>query len=291
MCDYDLLFIPDAWACISEIYYPVCINALKYLEYFNTMTTDCTEFEHHQQKPIIWKSTIDDIPYCTVNTFAFMYENIKNNLVSNIKPKIVLTTNEIIMYFQLLSHIADKSECRNMIGWFFIEDLWLNDGKYWMGLTNCQNIKSNTFFTKNSRQRIVSKLKITNKEEYHNVLNFLKIPFGIFSDLKIGINNVFYIYRKSTHQLYTVNFSKDKIYYFLINPTSAEFTLKDEDELITVIDKKCKKKIFVPFCIMDFNFEDENYYEASAKVNILNKYKQKFGNISENVYIVEKIYN
>lgn len=288
MCDYELFFMPDGWIRIDDIYYPICINALKYLDFFNTITVDCTEFEFHEHKPIIWKSTTDytdthnSIPYCTINTFSYMYENIKNNIIPYLEPKIILSTNEIVMYLHLVSHVASKSQCRNMVKWIHFYHATTASDELWKKITDCKNITHNMFFSKCDKQIIATNVKISDEKIFKSVMKFLHVP--VVSRLNFWIEPAMIIYRKSTHLIYTVSFSSDNTYHILINPKTPDFKISIEDEIITIVGKM-SEKIYVPFGYsLTKSINYRKYIAKSLFAFATSKYSQKFDDITEDVY-------
>lgn len=297
MCDYELLFVSDAWVCIDKDYLPVCTNALKNLEFFNTMMIDCSQFDHHQSKPILWKSISEDIPYCTVNTFAYMYANIKFVIIPSLKPKIIPTTDEKIKYLQLLCHLANTTECQEMTKYLCLENnLWLDevDKFFWMSLAQAANIRSDIFFSVDDRIKIALGLQLDQSETNQKILNFLNIPFGLVADIKNittqDDKQTIRIYRKATNTLYTIEFSDNNMYYFLVDAIYANFIFKHDDTSFTVheITNMCNHPMMLkPISNIYKEYCGHIDYITSAIKNSNNTYKQLFDNVSEYVYVLK----
>lgn len=303
MCDYELFFAEDAVICIDESYYLVCTNALKFLEFFNTMMSDCTQFEYYKTKPILWKCMTIDVPYCTSKIFMYMYENIKFNIISHLKPKTILSTKEIIQYLQLLIHLTSESECKNMTKWLCFDNyFWIDDTDFWISLGNCTNFNlilknflDNCSINKAILKQAILKtaLNANISDIYQNILKYYSIPFGLVSDLKdrftTNDSNV-YMYRKSTDKLYSVEFSTNKIYYFLTygQMIGSKFRLLDDGETIRLRGIN-DEYIYVPIKLIYYKKDTYDYFVVGPADSPMNTFVQIFCSGSEKVYLLNGI--
>lgn len=105
----------DSWIKIDNIHYPVSSDILLTLNIFQLMIMDCDP-EMHDQKPIMWSNSTENIPYITIKIFMLMYQHLKYlvmSLTSN--QNLDIDINDKIKYVKLLNHVASESECRVLI--------------------------------------------------------------------------------------------------------------------------------------------------------------------------------